>query len=94
MAIHGFLERHRGATRVLTPIALGVALLVVLTWALWSSPPRTMDTALTASTTDCHDMVTLSIAGRGDTPRSGTTKMLVDANGREFAGGLGGRLRQ
>lgn len=84
MAIHGFLERHRGATRVLTPIALGVALLVVLTWALWSAPPRTMDTALTASTTDCHDMVTLSIAGRGDTPRSGTTKMLVDANGREL----------
>lgn len=84
MAIHGFLERHRGATRVLTPIALGAALLVVLTWALWSAPPRTMDTALTASTTDCHDMVTLSIAGRGDTPRSGTTKMLVDANGREL----------
>ncbi|MCA1005641.1 cutinase family protein [Rhodococcus hoagii] len=84
MAIHGFLERHRSATRVITPIALGVALLVVLAWALWSAPPRTIDTALTASTTDCHDMVTLSIAGRGDTPRPGTTKMLVDADGREL----------
>lgn len=84
MAVHGFLERHGVATRVLTPVALGVALLVVLTWALWSAPPRTVDTELTASTTDCHDMVTLSIAGRGDTPRPGTTKMLVDANGREL----------
>lgn len=84
MAIHGFLGRHRIAMRVITPIALGVVLLVILAWALWSAPPRTIDTALTASTTDCHDMVTLSIAGRGDTPRPGTTKMLVDADGREL----------
>jgi len=84
MASHGFLARHRIAPRVITPIALGAALLVVLAWALWSAPPRTIDTALTASTTDCHDMVTLSIAGRSDTPRPGTTKMLVDADGREL----------
>lgn len=84
MTIRDVLGRHPLATRVLTPVALGMALLVVLTWALWSAPPRTVDTELTASTTDCHDMVTLSIAGRGDTPRPGTTKMLVDADGREL----------
>lgn len=84
MTIRSFLERHRIAARVITPAALGVALLVALTWALWSAPPRTIDTRLTASTADCHDMVTLSIAGRGDTPRPGTTKMLVDADGREL----------
>ncbi len=86
MTIRGFFERHRIAARVITPAALGVALLVALTWALWSAPPRTstIDTELTASTADCHDMVTLSIAGRGDTPRPGTTKMLVDADGREL----------
>ncbi|RVW07390.1 cutinase family protein [Prescottella agglutinans] len=84
MTIRGFFERHRTATGVITPAALGVALLVALTWALWSAPPRTIETELTASTADCHDMVTLSIAGRGDTPRPGTTKMLVDANGREL----------
>ncbi|MFM1729987.1 cutinase family protein [Prescottella soli] len=84
MTIRGFFERHRIAARVITPAAMGVALLVALTWALWSAPPRTIDTELTASTADCHDMVTLSIAGRGDTPRPGTTKMVVDANGREL----------
>jgi len=84
MTIRGFFARHRTATGVLTPAALGVALLVALTWALWSAPPRTVDTELTASTADCHDMVTLSIAGRGDSPRPGTTKMLVDADGNEL----------
>ncbi|WP_137722960.1 cutinase family protein [Prescottella subtropica] len=84
MTVRGFSTRHRLAVRVTTPIALGVALLVVLAWALWSTPTRTVDTELTASTKDCHDMVTLSIAGRGDTPRPGTTKMLVDANGNEL----------
>lgn len=84
MTIRGVLERHRTATRILTPVALGMALLVMLTWALWSAPPRTIDTQLTASTTDCHDMVTLSIAGRSDTPRPGTTKMLVDADENEL----------
>lgn len=81
MAIHGMFERHRTVTRALTPVVLATVLLVVLTWALWSAPPRTVETVPTASTTDCHDMVTLSIAGRGDTPRPGTTKMLVDADG-------------
>ncbi|PTR25826.1 Cutinase [Rhodococcus sp. OK519] len=84
MAIHGFLDRHRIATRALAPVASGAVLLVVLAWALWSAPPRSIDTELTASTTDCHDMVTLSIAGRGDTPRPGTTRMLVDADGRDL----------
>ncbi|WP_305093121.1 cutinase family protein [Prescottella sp. R16] len=84
MTVRGSSIRGRLAVRVTTPIALGVALLVVLAWALWSTPTRTADTELTASTTDCHDMVTLSIAGRGDTPRPGTTKMLVDANGAEL----------
>lgn len=69
---------------MLTRVALGVVLLVGLTWALWPSPTRTDETALVASTTECRDMVTISIAGRGDTPRAGTTRMLVDENGNEL----------
>ncbi|WP_072687625.1 cutinase family protein [Rhodococcus marinonascens] len=84
MTIDGFLVRHRIATRVFTRVALGVVLLVGLTWALWPASTRTDDAALVASTTECHDMVTVSIAGRGDTPRAGTTRMLVDENGNEL----------
>ncbi|RVW01974.1 cutinase family protein [Rhodococcus xishaensis] len=84
MTIRRFFTQRGPAARVLTSAVVAVALLVTLTWALWSSPTRTVDTALVASTTDCKDMVTLSIAGRGDTPRPGTTKMLVDENGNEL----------
>ncbi|RVW02440.1 cutinase family protein [Rhodococcus spongiicola] len=84
MIIRRLFSQRGAAARVLTSVAVAVALLVTLTWALWSSPTRTVDTALVASTTDCKDMVTLSIAGRGDTPRPGTTKMLVDENGNEL----------
>ncbi len=35
-------------------------------------------------------MVTISVAGRNDTPVSGTTKMLVDANGKELPAALAG----
>jgi hypothetical protein len=35
-------------------------------------------------------MVTISVAGRGDTPVAGTTKMLVDANGNELPAALSG----
>lgn len=69
---------------MLTRVAVGVVLLVGLTWTLWPSSTRTEDAALVASTTECHDMVTVSIAGRGDTPRAGTTRMLVDENGNEL----------
>ncbi|QBJ96336.1 cutinase family protein [Rhodococcus sp. ABRD24] len=84
MTFRGFTARHRTAAGVLTPVALGVAVLITLAWALWSPAPRTIDAALTASTTECHDMVTISVAGRGDTPVAGTTKMLVDADGNEL----------
>ncbi|GAB2692370.1 hypothetical protein GCM10027089_12480 [Nocardia thraciensis] len=35
-------------------------------------------------------MVTISVAGRGDTPVAGTTKLLVDANGNELPAALSG----
>ncbi|QKT13657.1 cutinase family protein [Rhodococcus sp. W8901] len=88
MTIRGFFARHRMAARVTTPAALGVAVVVALTWALSSPPPSTVDTQLTASTTECRDMVTVSIAGRSDTPVAGTTKMLVDPDGNELPAAL------
>ncbi|CAM2852277.1 cutinase family protein [Prescottella defluvii] len=88
MTIRGFFARHRLAVRVTTPAALGVAVVVAVGWALSSPPPSTVDTQLTASTTECREMVTVSIAGRSDTPVAGTTKMLVDENGNALPAAL------
>ncbi|TQF73967.1 cutinase family protein [Rhodococcus spelaei] len=86
MTPRGFFARHRIASGLIAPGILGVAALVTLPWAL-SSGPRTADTELTSSVTECHDMVTVSIAGRGDTPSADTPK-LVDANGNALPAAL------
>lgn len=75
MTFRRFFARHRIASGMIAPAIVGVAAVITLPLAL-SSGPTTMDTELTASTTECHDMVTISVAGRGDTPVDGT-KMLV-----------------
>ena len=80
MGIREFVGRHRIASTAAAPAILGVAAIVAVTWAA-SPGPTTIDTEMTSSVTECHDMVTISVAGRGDTPREGETKMLLDANG-------------
>ncbi|MFI9507392.1 cutinase family protein [Nocardia sp. NPDC052566] len=90
MALREFFARHRMASAVAAPAALGVAAVVAASFALTTSTPQTRDTVLTSSVTECHDMVTISVAGRNDTPRAGTTKLLVDANGNELPAALSG----
>ncbi|WP_328407526.1 cutinase family protein [Nocardia sp. NBC_00403] len=89
MAFREFIARHRIASAVAGPAVLGVAAVVAASWAL-TSTPQTRDTQLTTSVTECHDMVTISVAGRGDTPVAGTTKLLVGANGEELPAALSG----
>ncbi|MGO4616048.1 cutinase family protein [Nocardia sp. 2YAB30] len=92
MAFREFFVRHRIASAVAAPAVLGVVAVVAASWAL-TSTPQTRNTQLTASVTECHDMVTISVAGRNDTPVTGTTKMLVDANGEELPAALSGDHR-
>ncbi|MFE7743289.1 cutinase family protein [Nocardia sp. NPDC057455] len=89
MALREFFARHRIASAAAAPAALGVAAVVAASLAL-TSTPETRDTQLTSSVTECHDMVTISVAGRNDTPREGTTKMLVDADGNPLPAALSG----
>ncbi|NEW38491.1 cutinase family protein [Nocardia cyriacigeorgica] len=89
MALREFLARHRMASAVAAPAVLGVAAAVAATFALTSTPEK-VDTQLVASVTECRDMVTISVAGRNDTPREGTTAMLVDANGNPLPAALSG----
>ncbi|MFI2281401.1 cutinase family protein [Nocardia beijingensis] len=89
MALREFFARHRIASAVAAPAALGVAAVVAASLAL-TSTPETRETQLTTSVTECRDMVTISVAGRNDTPVEGTTKMLVDANGNPLPAALSG----
>lgn len=89
MALREFFVRHRIAPAVVAPAVLGLAAVVAASWAL-TSPSSTVDTELKASVTECHDMVSISVAGRNDTPREGSTLMLVDANGNPLPAALSG----
>lgn len=89
MALRELFARHRIASAAAAPAVLGVAAVVAASLAL-TSTPETRDTQLTTSVTECHDMVTISVAGRNDTPVAGTTKMLVDANGDPLPAALSG----
>lgn len=89
MAFREFFAKHRIASAVAAPAILGVAAIVAGTWAL-TAPPRTADTQLTTSVTECRDMVTISVAGRGDTPVEGSTRMLVDADGKPLPAAMAG----
>lgn len=89
MGIREFVGRHRIASTAAAPAILGVAAIVAVTWAA-SPGPTTVDTEMTSSVTECHDMVTISVAGRGDTPREGETKMLLDANGNPLPAAMSG----
>ncbi|WP_280399606.1 cutinase family protein [Nocardia carnea] len=95
----GWLARHRAwwtqhrlAAAITAPAALGVVAAVGATWSV-TTPAQQADTQLKASVTECHDMVTISVAGRGDTPAEGTTKLLVDAHGNPLPAALSGDHR-
>ncbi|MGW6692764.1 cutinase family protein [Rhodococcus sp. NPDC054953] len=85
MTLRGYFARHRLISMVAAPAALGVAG-AATAWVAYA-PPATIDTELTASTTECHDMVTVSIAGRNDTPPD-TVPRLVDENGKPLPAAL------
>ncbi|MFI7663879.1 cutinase family protein [Nocardia sp. NPDC049526] len=89
MALREFFARHRMASAIVAPASLGVVAIVAASMAL-TSTHETVDTRLRASVTECHDMVTISVAGRRDTPDAATTKMLVDANGNALPAALSG----
>ncbi|HLS77358.1 MAG TPA: cutinase family protein, partial [Nocardia sp.] len=84
-----FAARHRIATAAAAPAVLGIAAVVGAAFAM-NTPPASVDTALKASVTECHDMVAISVAGRNDTPREGTTLMLVDADGNALPAAMAG----
>ncbi|WP_327147272.1 cutinase family protein [Nocardia sp. NBC_01329] len=84
-----YLVQHRLATAIAAPATLGVVAAVAAAYSV-TSPAQQADTLLKASVTECHDMVTVSVAGRGDTPAAGTTKLLVDANGNPLPAALSG----
>ncbi|MBC2637977.1 MULTISPECIES: cutinase family protein [unclassified Rhodococcus (in: high G+C Gram-positive bacteria)] len=74
-------HRRRIAGSLVAPGALG---LVALLATPWSNPgsPATTATALTAAASNaCYDMISIAVAGRGDTPREGTHQMLVAPDG-------------
>lgn len=85
MALRGFFARHRIVAAVAAPLALGVAA-AGTAWLAFESP-TSIETELTASTTECHDMVTVSIAGRNDTPPD-TVPRLVDDKGNPLPAAL------
>lgn len=84
-----FAARHKIVSTAAAPLIVGTAVVVGATWAL-TSPPTSVDTELKASVTECHDMVAISVAGRNDTPREGSTLMLVDANGNPLPAAMAG----
>ncbi|MGW0354936.1 cutinase [Nocardia sp. 852002-20019_SCH5090214] len=87
MALREFIKRHRIASAAAGPAVLGVAAIVAASWGLMATP-ETRDTRLTSSVTECHDMVTISVAGRNDSPDPNKTAMLVDANGNALPAAL------
>ncbi|MGW5386720.1 cutinase family protein [Nocardia sp. NPDC003963] len=89
MRCRTYLVQHRLATAIAAPATLGVVAAVAAAYSV-TTPTQQADTQLKASVTECHDMVTISVAGRGDTPAEGTTKLLVDANGKPLPAALSG----
>ncbi|WP_327143939.1 cutinase family protein [Nocardia sp. NBC_01327] len=85
-----FFGKHKIASAAAVPAVLGIATVVAVSFALPSTNTRNADPRLTSSVTECHDMVTISVAGRNDSPNEATTKMLVDANGNALPAALSG----
>lgn len=90
MTVREFLSRHRILSAAVAPAVLGVAALVAVGVAVDSPQPRTIETQLTSSVTECHDMVSIAVAGRHDTPDASRTKMLLGADGQALPAALSG----
>ncbi|MGC0363603.1 hypothetical protein ABH922_001587 [Rhodococcus sp. 27YEA15] len=90
MTVRGFLSRHRLLAGAAAPAVLGVAALVAVAIAVDAPKSSTVEAELTASVTECHDMVSIAVAGRHDTPDPATVKMLVGADGKPLPAALSG----
>lgn len=82
-------HRRRIAAGLAAPAVLGVAALVAVAVAGTDTPVRT-DTALVAMTNECHDMVSIAIGGRGDSPRDGKHAMLTTPDGTTLPAAMSG----
>ncbi|MFD4366972.1 cutinase family protein [Rhodococcus sp. NPDC058521] len=89
MALREFFKRHRIASAATVPAMLGVTAIVAASFAL-PSGPQTIDTELTSSVNDCKKMMTISVAGRNDTPVKGTTAMLQGRDGKDLPAAMSG----
>ncbi|BDB61456.1 MULTISPECIES: cutinase family protein [Rhodococcus] len=90
MALRKSLSRRRILAGVFAPTALGVVAAAAIVLPQQDTP-TVADPYLAglAKTTECHDMVSLGIGGRGDIPRD-ESKMLVDENGKRLPAGQQG----
>ncbi|MBS9371407.1 cutinase family protein [Rhodococcus sp. B50] len=84
MALRKSLSRRRILAGVFAPTALGVVAAAAIVLPQQDTP-TVADPYLAglAKTTECHDMVSLGIGGRGDIPRD-EAMMLVDENGNRL----------
>ncbi|QDC16765.1 cutinase family protein [Rhodococcus ruber] len=80
MALDWAVRNKRIAAAAVAPVALGAAAVIAVAVSE-PSAPSTAPTTLTASVTECHDMVSIAVGGRNDSPRPGTHAMLLDADG-------------
>ncbi|MGA9871321.1 MAG: cutinase family protein, partial [Rhodococcus sp. (in: high G+C Gram-positive bacteria)] len=92
MSLHassrGTAKRRKLVTSAVAFVSLGA--LAVGAAVLTTDKKSTSDADVElASTATCYDMVTISMGGRGDTPRD-QTKMLTDANGNRLPAALAG----
>lgn len=93
MALRKSLSRRRILAGVFAPTALGVVAAAAIVLPQQDTP-TVADPYLAglAKTTECHDMVSLGIGGRGDIPRD-ESKMLVDENGNRLPAAQQGAYR-
>ncbi|MFD6677003.1 cutinase family protein [Rhodococcus zopfii] len=82
-------HRRRIAAGLAAPAVLGIAALVAVAVTGTDTPVRT-DTTLVAMTNECHDMVSIAIGGRGDSPRDGTHAMLTTPDGTTLPAAMSG----
>lgn len=82
-------HRRRIAAGLAAPAVLGVAALVAVAVTGTDTPVRT-DTTLVAMTNECHDMVSIAIGGRGDSPRDGKHAMLTTPDGTTLPAAMSG----
>ena len=93
MALRKSLSRRKILAGIFAPTALGVVAAAAIVLPQQNAP-TVADPYLAglAKTTECHDMVSLGIGGRGDIPRD-EAMMLVDENGNRLPAAQQGAYR-